>query len=160
MKFKEKIKSANWREILIYYTLAFGLTYIFTKLPNLIKNIWSYIFGLNVSFSWNHGIGLLIGVLICYRFFKENNKTTFLGTKPFKSLILTSCFLIFYAIFVLSNKFGINEHLWALIFCSSMLIYNIFEETAWRGYLNDKLGNIPTWLKGIITGFYGVSGIF
>lgn len=52
----------------------------------------------------------------------------------------------------ISNDYGINQHLWAFIFCLSTLVYDIFEETAWRGFLNDSLRPIPVWVKGVITG--------
>ncbi len=67
-------------------------------------------------------------------------------------MLVAGSYLLYYSLFGLSNKLGINEHLWAFIFCASMLTYNIFEETAWRGFLHDKLGDSPAWLKGIVTG--------
>ncbi|MCH4824650.1 CPBP family intramembrane metalloprotease [Gramella lutea] len=152
MTFKNKISTAKWIQILIFYLLALVLTYTFTKFPNLIRELWISVFDLNVSFSWNHGIGLLIATIACYLLFKQDYKTSFLGNKHLKSLIIATSYLIIYSLFGLSNKFNINEHFWALIFCSSMLIYDIFEEIAWRGFLNDKLGKTPTLVKGIITG--------
>ncbi|MCM8569851.1 CPBP family intramembrane metalloprotease [Gramella jeungdoensis] len=161
MTFKQKISSAKWIQILIFYILACLLTFIFTKFPNFIKNLWISIFSLEAPFSWNHGIGLLLATLLCYLIFKGNNRTSILGSKPVKSLLIAALYLIFYSVFGLSNNFGINQHVWALIFCSSMLVYNIFEETAWRGFLHDRLAKVPTWLKGIITGIlWGVWHIF
>ncbi len=161
MKLKQKLASAKWIKILVFYSLACLLTFAFTKFPNFIKKLWVSVFNLDAPFNYNHGIGLLLATLLCYFIFKSSYRTSFLGTKPAKSLLIAALYLIFYSLFGLSNNLEINEHLWGLIFCSSMLIYNIFEETAWRGFLQDSLAEVPLWLKGIVTGvLWGVWHIF
>ncbi|WP_339653659.1 CPBP family glutamic-type intramembrane protease [uncultured Salegentibacter sp.] len=152
MNLKHKILCAKWKIILVFYVLACVLTYTFTQFPNLIKQLWVFVTGLEVSFSWNHGLGLFLATIICYLVFKGKYSTSFLGNKPFKSMLVAGSYLLCYSLFGLSNSFNINEHFWAFIFCASMLTYNIFEETAWRGFLHDQLGEIPAWAKGIVTG--------
>lgn len=152
MKIIENTKNVTWINIGLFYILACGLTYLFVQLPNLIEKIWEPIFGFNANFSWNHGIALLVASIIAYRIFKVKRETTLLGKNPIFSLIFGSIFLIGYSAIGFNNDFGINTHLWAFIFCLATLIYDIFEESAWRGFLNDSLKSIPFWLKGIITG--------
>lgn len=152
MKIFEKSKQAHWKVIGAFYILACGLTYILIQAPNAIKEIWSSIFDFAPNFSWNHGIALFIVSMLAYRFSKIDRKTTFLGNKPSYSIIFAAVFLVAYSVIGFSNDYGINRHLWAFIFCLSTLIYDIFEENAWRGFLNDSLRPIPIWLKGVVTG--------
>src|SRR5690606_25600752 len=56
----------------------------------------------------------------------------------------------------ISNEHGVNNHLWALIFCSFLLVYNLMEEYAWRGYLFDDLKPIHFVLKSLISGIFWV----
>jgi hypothetical protein len=152
MKIKERIKYVKWKETMAFFIIACGLTYLFVQMPNIIKEVWSSLFNLTPNFSWNHGIALFIVGLAVYRFSKVERKTTFFGSKPYNSIGFSAVFLIAYSIVGFSNSFGINPHLWALIFCVSTLIYDFFEESAWRGFLNDSLIPFPSWMKGIITG--------
>jgi hypothetical protein len=148
----EKIKNVNWIATVTFYILACGLTYLLIQAPNLIKEVWGTLLDFTPNFSWNHGIALFIVSLVAYRFSKFERKTTFLGNNPYYSLIFAVIFLVAYSVIGFSNDYGLNRHLWAFIFCLSTLVYDIFEETAWRGFLNDRLRPIPIWLKGIITG--------
>jgi len=147
MAITKQLKDLNWINILLFYVLACGLSCLMTKVPNLIREIWT-----EAPFNWNHGIGLLVASIIGYRVFRQKRKTTLLGNSPLKSIIFSSIFLTAYTILGFSNKFGINTHLWAFIFCLMTLIYDLFEESVWRGFLNDSMNSIPTWVKGIITG--------
>jgi hypothetical protein len=152
MTILEKSKSVNWIATGIFYILACGLTYVFIQVPNLIKEVWSTFFDFTPRFSWNHGIALFIVSLAAYRFSKVERKTTILGNNKYYSIIFAVIFLVAYSVIGFKNDYGLNRHLWAFIFCISTLVYDIFEETAWRGFLNDSLRPIPIWLKGIITG--------
>lgn len=152
MTIREKGKRVKWKAVGVFYLLACGLTYVLIQVPNIIKEIWSRLFDFTPNFSWNHGIALFIVSIAAYGFFKIKRNTTFLGNKPYYSLLFAVVFLVAYSVIGFSNNYGINRYLWAFIFCISTLIYDIFEETAWRGFLNDSLRPIPIWLKGIITG--------
>lgn len=146
------VKTIKWLQILVFALLAGVLTYLFTLMPNFLKPLWEAGLGIRSPFNWNHGIGLCLAALVCYGIFRGTRKTSFLGKRPLKSIVLTFIFLGVYASAGISNSHGINPHLWALLFCLSTLIYDIFEETAWRGFLHDSLGSAAGWLKGIITG--------
>ncbi|SKB96253.1 CAAX protease self-immunity, partial [Parapedobacter luteus] len=142
----------KWANIALFYLLACGLTYLLIQFPNVIREVWVRLFDLKVPFNWNHGIGLLLASILAYRLFKTERRTTLFGNRPLASLLFSSIFLIAYTIVGFTNNLGVNPHLWAFITCLSTLIYDLFEESAWRGFLNDKLSTTPFWLKGIITG--------
>ena len=152
MNLNKNIKSIKWIDILFFYLFACGLTYIIIKTPNFIKALGIRFLNFDISINYNRGFGLLIASIIAYRIFKLKRKTTFLGNNPLQSILFSVVFIIAYTALGFRNDRGINPHLWALIFCLLTLLFDILEESAWRGFLNDTLNTIPFWLKGILTG--------
>lgn len=151
-KLIEEIKNVKWINVVIFYAVACGLTYWFRTFPNFLRAISLKLFDFNAPFNYNHGIALLITSLAAYKLFKVDRKTTVLGNNPLKAIGFAIIFLIAYTAMGFSNEAGVNKHLWALLFCLLILVYDMLEEIAWRGFMNDSLKSIPFWLKGIITG--------
>lgn len=73
-----ELKSPNWWTISIFYLAACGLTYIFLKFPNLLRELSLTLLDFAPPFNWNHGIALFIASLVAYEFFKLPKKTTFI----------------------------------------------------------------------------------
>ena len=142
----------DWRRVLIVYIIAMILTFSFLKLPNGIREFGSLFVDFKLPFSWNHGIALLITSVIGYKFFKTERETTFLGNDRIKSIIFPLIVLVAYSIVGISNKYGINENLYGLFFVAMTFIYDIMEESFWRGYLNDLIRPKYLFAKYIITG--------
>lgn len=88
-----------------------------------------------------------------YKFFRNNRETTIFGNNSIKSIIFPLLLLIGYSIAGISNNYGINNHVWGLFFISMTLVYDIMEESFWRGYLNDLIKTKHIFIKYIITGF-------
>ncbi|ARS36723.1 CPBP family intramembrane glutamic endopeptidase [Pontibacter actiniarum] len=152
MKALEDVKSVKWKAIAAFYAAACGLTYLFLQLPNLVANFSIRLFGFDPPFNWNHGLALFTASLLAYRLFQLPKQTTLLGTKPLKSILFSAVFLIAYTAIGIRNKYGVEEHLWAFIFCSATLVYDVLEESAWRGFLNDAFRPSSFWLKAVVTG--------
>lgn len=142
----------DWKTIVIIYGIAMVLTFLSRKIPNLIKEIGLFLFDFSLPFNWNHGFALLITSVIGYIFFRTKRKTTFLGNNKIKSIIFVLILLIAYSIVGISNRYGINKHLWGLFFVGMTFIYDIFEESFWRGYLNDLISSKYLAVKYTITG--------
>lgn len=142
----------DWKTIIIVYGIAILLTFLLLKLPNGLKELGLLLFNFKIPFNWNHGIALLIATCIGYKFFKTKRETTFLGNDRIKSIIFGLVILVAYSIVGISNKHGINSHLWGLFFVAMTLIYDILEESFWRGYLNDLIKPKYRAIKYIITG--------
>lgn len=154
MNLFNKLKKTNWLIIVLFYVFACALSFIFLKFPNFLKEISVIVFKFNIPFNWNHGIALLLASIIGYKIVKLQHKTSFFGNNSNKTILFAVLFLSIYSLFGINNKYNINPHLWAFIFCLVTLIYDIFEETVWRGFINDNLTYLPFWLKGIITGVF------
>lgn len=142
----------DWKTIIIVYGIAILLTFLLLKLPNGLKELGLILFDFKLPFNWNHGIALLIATFIGYKFFKTKRETTFLGNDGIRSIIFGLIILVAYSIVGISNKHGINPHLWGVFFVAMTLIYDILEETFWRGYLNDLIKTKYLAIKYIITG--------
>ena len=142
----------DWKTIIIVYGIGMLLTFLILKLPNGLKELGLLLFDFKIPFNWNHGIALLITTGVGYNYFKTKRETTFLGNNRLKSIIFPLIVLVAYSIVGISNKYGINENLWALFFVSMTLVYDIMEESFWRGYLNDLIKPKYLAIKYIITG--------
>ncbi|GAA5029274.1 hypothetical protein GCM10011506_17420 [Marivirga lumbricoides] len=152
----KKVDPASIKSIAIKLILVYGiallLTFLILQLPNLVQQISLFLFDFKLPFNWNHGIALLLAALAGYSIFKTKRETTFLGNDRIRSLIFGFILLVSYSIAGISNKYGINPHLWALIFVSLTLMYDVLEESFWRGYLNDLLHPKYLAVKYVITG--------
>lgn len=142
----------DWKKIIIVYGIALLLTFWALKLPNGLKELGLLLFDFKFPFNWNHGAALLITTAIGYKFFKTKRETTFFGNDRIKSIIFALIVLIAYSIVGISNNYGINTHFWGLLFISMTLVYDIMEESFWRGYLNDLIKPKYFIIKYILTG--------
>lgn len=142
----------DWKTIIVVYGIAMLLTFLLRKLPNGLRELALLLFDFILPFNWNHGIALVIATVIGYKFFKTKRETNFFGNDRIRSIIFALIVLVAYSIVGISNKYEINRHLWGLFFISMTLVYDIMEESFWRGYLNDLIQPKYLAIKYTITG--------
>lgn len=152
MNLSEQIKSINWLRILLFYGVVLTGTYLARKLPNVLNLALEQITSIPFSFNFNHGFVTLIAALLFYKFSRQKQEISLLGNKQLKSLLFPGVLFATYTIYGVPNSHGVNPHLWAFIFCSFALAYNIMEEYAWRGYLIESMGQLHFVLKSLISG--------
>jgi len=148
------LKEINWLRIFLYYAAVLGATYLVRKLPNLLSLLLKQITDIPFSFNYNHGMALLLLSVFFYSFFPVNKQVTFWGNSRLKSLLFPLVLFMSYGIYGIPNNHGINPHLWAILFCSLAMLYNIMEEYAWRGYLINNLEKTPLWFKSLLSGLF------
>lgn len=146
------LKSIKWKKILLVYGIGFLLTYLATKLPNFLQKLSVLLFDFKVPFNWNHGVAIFISAIIGYHFFNTKKRTKFLGNNKTKSVLFALVPIIAYSINGISNNYNINIHFWGFIFIFLTLLYDILEETFWRGYLKDAIPKNNLFVKYILTG--------
>ncbi|WP_333660256.1 CPBP family intramembrane glutamic endopeptidase [Chishuiella changwenlii] len=151
MDFLEKLKQINWIKIICFYGLILLGTFLIRKLPNLLQLTFGGWVDFNLPWNMNHGLVVIIIALLFYQFSGIKKQVSFIGNS-IKTIIFPIILFVGYFIIGIENDFGINKHLWAGIFIAITFIYNVMEEYAWRGYLNDALGNIFWMIKSVITG--------
>lgn len=149
-----QIKSIKWIKILLFYGVALGLTFVFRQLPNVLNIVLPLVTDIQFSFNYNHGIAVSLVAFCFYKFGNTKQTITLLGDKWQKALLFPAVFFGCYVIHGISNQNGIDTHVWALIFCSFVLVYNLMEEYAWRGYLVDSLGNVSYTIKSIVSAIF------
>ncbi|WP_313094732.1 CPBP family intramembrane glutamic endopeptidase [Empedobacter sp.] len=154
MNFINQIKQTNWVRIIIFYGLILIGTFLIRKCPNFLQLIFGGLVDFQLPWNMNHGLIIFLISLLFYKFSKVKKEVSLLGKEGFKTLIFPFILLVGYSIYGINNDYGINKHLWAAIFISVTLLYDIMEEYTWRGYLNDALGNIFWIIKSIITGIF------
>lgn len=153
-KFIDEIKKVNWLCIFSFYGIILFLTYFSRKLPNILQSVIHSLTDVEVNWNYNHGIAIFIISFLFYRFSTIKSTYSLLGNNKLRSLLFPIILLVTYSIYGISNQHGINEHLWAFIFCLFTLLYDLMEEYTWRGYLIESLGKIQVLIKGVIAGIF------
>ncbi|WP_353164601.1 hypothetical protein [Empedobacter brevis] len=136
-----QLKQVNWFSILLFYSLILIGTFLIRKLPNFFQLIFGGLVDFQLPWNMNHGLIILIVSLVFYKFSKVKKDVSLLGKEKYSTLIFPLILIVGYAMYGIENNYGINKHVWASIFISITLLYDIAEEYTWRGYLNDALGN-------------------
>ncbi|GAA4449025.1 CPBP family intramembrane glutamic endopeptidase [Rurimicrobium arvi] len=142
----------NLLKILLFYATVLTATYFARKLPNLLELLLGQVTDVQFPFNYNHGLVTAAVALLFYRYGGIRQQITLLGDRPVRSLLFPLVLLGCYTVYGISNHHGMNRHVWAFLFCSLALVYNIMEEYAWRGYLIDSLGRTNYVVKSIVSG--------
>lgn len=150
-----ELKKVNWLKIISFYIVILITTFLARKLPNLLQLFFQNFTEIHLPWNFNHGFAILIVTILFYKFYSsKKSEITFLGNNKIKSLIFPIALFTGYTIYGIKNDQGINEHLWAFIFCSFTIIYNLMEEYTWRGYLIENLNNVNLIFKSLISGIF------
>lgn len=152
MHLSKTIKEVNWIRISLFYGIILAGTFLARKLPNLLNLLLMQITDIPFSFNYNHGLVTLITAVLFYQFSSVKQEITMLGNNKLKSMLFPVVLFVCYAVYGIENQYGINKHLWALLFCFFAFVYNLMEEYAWRAYLIDSLGKLNYVLKSLISG--------
>lgn len=150
-----ELKKVNWLKIILFYSVILISTFLARKLPNILQLLLKKITVIHLPWNYNHGISILIVTLLFYKFYSDKkSEITFFGTSKLKSILFPIILFVGYSAYGIENDQGINEHLWAFIFCFFTLIYDLMEEYTWRGYLIENLGRLSLFFKSIISGIF------
>ena len=144
----------RWGRIGLYYLIALAGSYIyrvhwqFLPWPRTGDTAWSLWRGLL------QGFGPLLGALLVVALFRPVRLLGLFG--PYRSIVAGLAIWVVgvMALVGVSNPFGIGEHLFGAIAGLNIIIYGVFEETGWRGYLQGELSGWSSLLR------YSVVGVF
>ncbi|MDY6025438.1 CPBP family intramembrane glutamic endopeptidase [Bergeyella zoohelcum] len=158
----KELQKVNWYKIIIFYFSILIITFLSRKLPNLFQIIVPLFTEVHLPWNFNHGFAILIVSILFYKFYTdEKSKISFLGNQKVKALLFPIILFTGYTIYGFKNNQGVDEHIWAFIFCFITFIYNIMEEYTWRGYLIENLGKLNLIIKSLISGiFWAVWHVF
>ncbi len=128
----------------IFRFQLFGLDELEAKLPMEIVAISAPL----------QSLGVFLGAIISIFLLKKVIQTdySFLGTSPLLSIIMLAFPVILLTVTGVENTAKINSHLFGFLSGMGTLFYCYFEETGWRGYLQEELKKTKEWLRVLIIG--------
>jgi uncharacterized protein len=148
-----EVKKLPWVQIALYFFVAITLSGSFRF------SLFDWYTGLSLPYgltilvrSMLEGIGPIAGALIIFKLFKKKSNITLLGTQPSKSLIMLSLPILLFTFFGSHNDLNINAHVYGFIVGLSIVLYGIFEEFGWRGYLQNELKELKPLYRTLISG--------
>ena len=147
------MKKLKLIRLIVFYLTAIILSNIFRfdlfHFQTIIEGLptWCMIF-----YSPLQAIGVLVGAFIALKWLQKERKLeiSVLGTSKKWSIVMSIIPLVLLLIMGVENKQGDNSHYFGFIAGLSTLIYCMFEEIGWRGYLEEELKDFPEFKRILI----------
>ncbi len=148
------INQIKWTEIALFYVIAVLLSAPFRLGLISLEDLIPLPYGLNILYRVFRAIGPLLGYLAIFYIFnsKVKKEVTFLGKNGIISFLSISPILIGLVVAGIENKADINTHFLGFISGFTLIIYALFEEYGWRGYLQQALKPIKLPIRIFIIG--------
>jgi membrane protease YdiL (CAAX protease family) len=150
-KAKEAKKQVFLR-VILFYLIAFTVSNLFRfdlfHLENFFESLplWTMIFQGPIQ-----ALGVLLGAIIAIKLLRKHSHTEFSlwGSSKKWSLIMSLFPVLLLLILGVTNT-QVDSHYYGFIAGISTLIYCLFEEYGWRGYLEEELKYIPEFTRVMI----------
>ena len=144
------------KHVLIYYAVAIALS-MFFRVPRLNPDWYLHLH--NYTFGWIlisllRASGPLVGGLLCISMFRNKYKRTITltGSSLAASTIYFGVPVLLIAFVGITGSGEENSHVLGLISGITLMLYCLFEEAGWRGFLQDAMRGIPNPARFIIIG--------
>lgn len=140
-----------WLSIGAFAIVATLFSYPFRN--NIFNLADKLLFGIPVLQAVLEGIGVFVATAIFTRGFRRFWKpATYLGDLPLYSLAVWATPAIVLLILGVKNSVGVNAHLFGLALGASVSVYCLFEETGWRGFLQNATTSLSRWKRCLVVG--------
>ena len=150
----KKLFSAE--QVIVYYVIAIALSMFFRVPwlnPEWYVNLQNYKSGW-ILVSLLRASGPLTGGILCVLFFRNKYQRTI--TLSGKSLAISIIYfgapVLLISILGTTGSGNANPHMFGLLSGLTLMIYCLFEEIGWRGFLQDSMRGIPNPFRFIIIG--------
>ncbi|MFZ4523153.1 MAG: CPBP family intramembrane glutamic endopeptidase [Bacteroidales bacterium] len=149
-------KFLKTEQVLLYYVIAVGLS-MFFRVPQLNPewyiNLQNYNYGW-ILISLLRASGPLVGGILCINLFRNryNRLITLTGRTLAGSAIYFGAPVLLIAILGINSSGASNSHLFGLLSGLTILLYCLFEEMGWRGFLQDAMRGVPNPYRFIVIG--------
>jgi uncharacterized protein len=151
---KPKKEKVRWLFVFLFYTVAFAISGLFNSgfLTTYYQSFTKGSFISDLTYL-PACIGTLAAAIFVLLIDKTHKKTiTLLGNIKLKNLIISLTPLFAFTLIGIDNNYDQNPHIFAFYFAFINLIYAVFEEIGWRGYLQDALRPLRQWYIYVIIG--------
>ncbi|MEO1713821.1 MAG: CPBP family glutamic-type intramembrane protease, partial [Bacteroidota bacterium] len=146
--------SKRWIRVFLFYVLALS-----TSLPTLgLRSAWFY--EADLSFEWSTGKAVLIALgpflaaLLFRTFLSTDAKSSLTGGQPARSFLMLALPIVLFTIIGVEG-FPEQSKYWTGFWLSTILIlYALFEEFGWRGYLEEEVLEYPPLVRYMIVGTF------
>lgn len=140
-----------WLSIVAFTIAATLFAYPFRN--NIFNLADKLLFGVPVLQAVLEGIGVFVAAAIFTRGFRRFwMPATYLGDLPVYSLIIWATPAVILLIMGVKNSTGVNPHLFGFALGASVSVYCLFEETGWRGFLQNATTSLPRWKRCLVVG--------
>ncbi|MEM7431648.1 MAG: CPBP family glutamic-type intramembrane protease [Pseudomonadota bacterium] len=140
--------------IVLFFALAAGSQYLFRH------GGWNFYERLDVSFPvifliavFCLGGSVTLAAMISWvAVGRQGRKSSLTGRMPRTAPLMMLVLPVVVGAFGYANDFGMNKHLAGVVMGGLIALYALFEEIAWRGYLNDALADWTLPIRSIVIG--------
>ena len=143
----------SWTQVIIFYLIAVLLSAPFRLNLFSVSEVVQLPEGLNIYFSTLKAIGPVAGYLIVRYIFRNTRDTTvstFFGDDSVRSVAALAIIPVTMTALGVSNTSGLNAHYYGFIYSTMFVVYALFEEYGWRGYLQNALRPLPERIRIIL----------
>ena len=149
------IQEQTWFHALIYFIIATTLSGVCRLGLFDWHNKMNLPYGLTIVMkSILEGIGPIAAATIILIAIKKKSDITFLGSNKTKSFTIVIIPILLFTIFGANNDQNLNRHYYGFIVGTSLILYAVFEEFGWRGFLQNEFANLKPFLRAIIIGLF------
>lgn len=144
------MKNRKTTRVVIFFLIAISISNVFRfQLFGLESFYNSLSVWAKLISSPFQSVGVLLGSLLAISMLKKERMPihSIFGSSRKWSLFMCSVPIFIFSIWGIENKEGYNPHLIGLIMGLSFIIYCLFEEYGWRGYLEDELKDWKEWKR-------------
>lgn len=144
----------KWHLIFIFYVVAFSISGLFNSgfLASDYLTLTKGFFLSNMTYL-PACLGTLIAATLAIFLDKSLLRTiNCFGNSSIKNTAIAITPFVVFSIIGIDNNNQINRHYFAFLFAGINLIYAIFEEIFWRGYLQDALRQLSANLRFLLIG--------
>ncbi len=147
------MKNSSLFRIIIFYLIAVSLSNLVRfNVFNTEELFHSFPVWTKALTTPLQSFGVFLGAMLSIYFLRKQKgvSNSLMGTSAKYSFLMALVPLLVFSIFGIENSLGIHPNLLGLIMGIALLIYCIFEEYGWRGYLEDELKDSKEWKRVLI----------
>ena len=137
--------------VALFTIIVLVWSYLFFQVRPITFDSLSWPYEWKLTIAWLPALGVFLAGLI-FRGITEAKEKISLTGGSFWSVAVILVPIILLTIWGLPNEQGINAHYFGAVVGLIVVVYTLFEEYGWRGFLHPILNPKQLWIKYVIIG--------